>query len=70
MIKQMTNKYVVNTYGRSDVVLVQGHGATLYDENNKKYVDFGSGIGINLLGMNNKKWQNAVINQVKKLGHT
>lgn len=70
MIKEITDEYVANTYNRYDVVLVRGNRATLYDENNNEYIDFGSGIGINALGVNNKKWQKALISQIFKIGHT
>jgi len=68
-IKELTNKYIMNTYGRFDITLVKGNGCILYDENGKKYIDFASGIAVNNLGYNNRAINKAVISQVKKLVH-
>ena len=65
-----SKKYVANTYGRFDVVLESGKNAELTDIEGKKYIDLGSGIGVNSVGYGNEKWINAVINQAKTLQHT
>lgn len=70
MIKEMTDKYICNTYNRKNAVFVDGKGAKLITEEGKVYTDFGSGIGINALGNNNDAWQDAVIKQIRTLGHT
>ena len=44
------NKHVMQTYGRLPIVLEKGHNDDAVDENGKKYIDFGSGIGTNSLG--------------------
>ncbi len=67
--KELTNKYIMNTYGRFDLTLVKGDGCILYDENGKQYTDFASGIAVNNLGYNNRKVNSAVISQIKKLIH-
>ena len=48
--KELDNEYIAHSYGRFDVCLTKGKGSTLYDEQGKKYIDFGSGIGTNSLG--------------------
>ena len=58
------------TYGRSEVVLDNGAGATIRDENGKSYIDFGSGIGTASLGYCNQAWADAVCEQVRKIQHT
>ncbi|MHB8231809.1 MAG: acetylornithine/succinylornithine family transaminase [bacterium] len=68
-IKELTNKYIMNTYGRFDITLAKGDGCTLYDENGKKYIDFASGIAVNSLGYNNRAVNKAVASQIKKLIH-
>ncbi|MHB1660823.1 MAG: acetylornithine/succinylornithine family transaminase [bacterium] len=68
-IKELTNKYIMNTYGRFDITLVKGNGCILYDENGKEYIDFASGIAVNSLGYNNRAINKAVTSQVKKLVH-
>lgn len=69
-IKELDNEYVAHAYGRFDVCLTNGKGSTLYDEDGKKYIDFGSGIGVNAFGICDEQWKNAVIEQLGKLQHT
>lgn len=69
-IKDTDKEYVAATYGRFDVALVKGKGSTLYDENGREYIDFGSGIGVNAFGIADDEWKNAVISQLSKLQHT
>lgn len=70
MIKELTDKYIYNTYNRKNAVFINGKSSTLVTENGDKYIDFGSGIGINALGINNKKWKKALIKQINKISHT
>lgn len=68
--KGLDSQYVAKAYNRFDVVLTHGKGATLYDENDKKYIDFGAGIGVNAFGCADEKWINAVEEQLRKVQHT
>ncbi|MGN0523813.1 MAG: aspartate aminotransferase family protein [Eubacterium sp.] len=68
--KELDNQYVAHSYGRFDVCLTKGKGSTLYDDNGKKYIDFGSGIGVTAFGICDDEWKNAVINQLNKVQHT
>ena len=68
--KELDEKFVAPTYGRFNVELTKGKGSTLYDENGKKYIDFGSGIGVTAFGIADEEWKKAVINQLDKLQHT
>ena len=68
-IKKLDNSYIANTYNRFNVAFKCGKGATLYDFNDKKYIDFSSGIGVNAFGVCDDVWTNAVIEQTKKLSH-
>lgn len=67
--KELDNEYVAHSYGRFDVVLKEGKGSTLYDENGKKYIDFGSGIGVTAFGIGDDEWKKAVTEQLDKLQH-
>lgn len=60
----------MHSYGRYDLVLDGGEDVTSVDEDGKKYIDFGSGIGVNSLGYCNDEWVEAVCAQAKKLQHT
>jgi acetylornithine/N-succinyldiaminopimelate aminotransferase len=64
------NSHIMPTYGRYGVVFENGENCIALDENQKKYIDFGSGIGVNSLGYCDSDWVNAVTAQVAKLNHT
>lgn len=68
--KELDNQYIAHSYGRFDVCLTKGKGSTLYDENGKKYIDFGSGIGVTAFGISDDIWKKAVCKQLDKLQHT
>ena len=68
-VKELTGKYIMNTYGRYDLVISRGRGCALYDENGKKYVDFASGIAVNNLGYGNQAVKAAILKQLDKLVH-
>lgn len=68
--KELDNQYVAHAYGRFDVALTKGQGSTLYDENGKKYIDFGSGIGVTAFGINDPIWTKAVEEQLHRVQHT
>ncbi|RZD16329.1 MAG: aspartate aminotransferase family protein [Candidatus Acididesulfobacter guangdongensis] len=67
--KELTAKYIMNTYSRFDLELTKGSGTELFDEKGKRYIDFAAGIAVNNLGYNNEAINNAVIDQLKKLIH-
>ncbi len=60
---------LLNTYTRFDVKFVKGKNATLWDENNEKYIDFTSGIGVVSVGHANERLFNAICEQAKKIIH-
>jgi acetylornithine/N-succinyldiaminopimelate aminotransferase len=62
--KELDNEYVAHSYGRFDVCLSHGKGSTIYDESGKKYIDFGSGIGVTAFGICDDEWKNAVTEQL------
>ena len=62
-------QYIAGTYDRFHVALVGGEGATLYGEDGKKYVDFGSGIAVNVFGVNDAAWKEAVTAQLGCIQH-
>ena len=68
-LKQLDRQYVMQTYGRFDVDLDHGSGATLYDLAGREYIDFSSGIGVNSVGYAHPKWVKAVADQAGKLAH-
>lgn len=67
--KEKDLQYIMHTYGRYDVALKSGKGATAYDEDGKKYIDVSSGIGVNSLGYCDEGWVNAVSKQAGIIQH-
>lgn len=67
--KEKDLKYIMHTYGRYDVALKSGKGATAYDEDGKKYIDVSSGIGVNSLGYCDDGWVKAVSEQAGTIQH-
>ncbi len=68
--KNKDKEFVAATYGRFDLELVSGEGAIFTDINGKEYIDLGSGIGVNIFGVGDKCWVEAVTAQINKLQHT
>ncbi|MDR3552753.1 MAG: acetylornithine/succinylornithine family transaminase [Clostridia bacterium] len=67
--KELESRYLMPTYARSDVAVVSGSGATFTDADGCRYIDFGSGIGVNCLGSADKEWAQAVGAQAATLAH-
>ena len=49
-VQQLEDKYIMTTYARQPVLFVRGENSTLYDSVGNAYLDFISGIGVNVLG--------------------
>ena len=70
-IKSLDKQYYMNTYGdRLSVAFERGEGIKLYSTDGEEYFDFLGGIAVNALGHNNKKFTEAIKNQVDKVLHT
>ena len=67
--KEKDLKYIMHTYGRYDVALQSGKGATAFDEDGKRYIDVSSGIGVNSLGYCDEGWVKAVTAQAGTIQH-
>lgn len=68
-LKQLDRQYVIQTYGRFDVDIDHGQGATLYSLDGREYIDFTSGIGVCSIGYGNPRWAAAVAEQAARLAH-
>lgn len=62
-------KYIAGTYARFPVAFKEGKGSRLYDYDGREYVDCGSGIAVNIFGVNDEEWKNAVIAQINSIQH-
>ena len=63
-------QYIAGTYARFPVAFRDGKGCRLYDYDGKEYIDCGSGIAVNVFGVNDEKWKKAVIDQLNCIQHT
>ena len=66
---EKANECLMHTYAPLPIIITHGEGSCLFDENNKKYIDFTSGIGVNSVGYNNKKLNEAILNQLNSFAH-
>lgn len=62
-------KNIMNTYGRFPLTLVRGEGLYAFDDQGKKYMDFGSGISVNNLGHCHPAVTKAIQSQAETLCH-
>jgi acetylornithine/N-succinyldiaminopimelate aminotransferase len=66
----LEKKYFLPVFKRNPVVLVKGKGQYLWDEQGKRYLDFFSGLGVNLFGHGHPKIVKTVEKQSRNLIHT
>ena len=62
--------YIMPTYGQRTLEFKDGQGSYLTSTENKKYLDFGSGIAVNSLGHCHPALVQTLQNQASKLWHT
>ena len=70
MLQEKEQQNVMGTYARYPLALDHGKNATCYDVEGREFIDFTSGIGVNVLGFCDEGWIKAVTNQLNKLQHT
>ncbi len=68
-IKDADQTYVANTYARFDLTLTEGKGSLIKDDAGKTYIDMGTGIAVNIFGVADDVWQQAVCEQISRLPH-
>jgi acetylornithine/N-succinyldiaminopimelate aminotransferase len=72
-IQEMESSYIFNTYNRQPGItpcLVKGEGSYLWDEDGKKYLDFLSGLAVNVVGHCHPRVVEAICKQAGTLSHT
>lgn len=60
---------LMNTYDRYQISFKRGQGAWLEDFDGNKYLDFASGIAVNILGHNHQRLNNALKERADDLWH-
>lgn len=65
-----SSEYIMNTYGRAEIVFVDGDGAKAIDSKGKEYIDLIAGLAVNILGHKNKKLVAALRKASNGIWHT
>src|SRR5581483_126765 len=68
-IIQRERYFLLQTYNRYPVVMVRGKGVYLYDIEDKKYLDFVAGLGVNALGYAHPRIVKTIRDQAAKVIH-
>jgi acetylornithine/N-succinyldiaminopimelate aminotransferase len=69
-IQDLEHRYVMGTFKRLPVVLTEGHGCVVKDDQGREYLDLVGGIAVNLLGHAHPAVSEAVARQAGRLIHT
>ena len=69
-IKEKDSLYLANTYARFPLVLKEGKGSKVVDEDGKEYIDLATGIAVNSFGFCDDEWVLAVTKQLTTLQHS
>ena len=69
-VKQKDSEFIAATYARFPLVISEGKGSLLKDEDGREYIDLGTGIAVNTFGAADDDWINAVTEQLNKIQHT
>lgn len=62
--------HLLPTYARAEFSFERGEGAWLFAEDGRKFLDFGGGVAVNVLGHSHPHLVEALVNQAQKLWHT
>lgn len=65
----MYDTCVLKNYGPAPMTLVRGEGSYVWDAENRRYLDFVSGIAVNTVGHSHPEWVARLQEQIGKLGH-
>lgn len=68
--RELFDQYVIPTYGRFDLRLARGTAAEVWDEDGKRYLDFGAGIAVTSIGHCHPRVVRVLQEQIGKLVHT
>ncbi|MFY9434208.1 MAG: acetylornithine transaminase [Bacillota bacterium] len=68
-VKELTENYLMNTYGRAGISLIRGSGTKVWDADGREYLDFLSGIAVCGLGHCHPRVVSAISEQAGRLMH-
>ncbi|SPF38090.1 Acetylornithine aminotransferase [Candidatus Desulfosporosinus infrequens] len=69
-IIELGKNVVMNTYGRLPMTIVKGDGAWVWDAEEKRYLDFLTGLAVNSLGHSHPAIVRAIQEQAQEILHT
>jgi len=68
-IVELEQRYLLGTYNRYPIALTRGKGVFLYDLEDRRYLDFVAGLGVNALGHAHPRIVKTIREQAGKLIH-
>ncbi len=68
--RELYDQYVIPTYGRFDLRLARGAGCEVWDEEGRRYLDFGAGIAVTSIGHCHPRVVGVMREQIARLVHT
>jgi acetylornithine/N-succinyldiaminopimelate aminotransferase len=68
-IAELERRYLLGTYNRYPIALTRGKGVFLYDLEDRRYLDFVAGLGVNALGHAHPRIVKTIREQAGKLIH-
>ena len=69
LTQTLDQQYLAHTYNRFPLEIVGGKGSLLRGADGREYIDLGSGIGVNIFGMDDDEWRDAVTAQLGRFQH-
>ena len=69
-IRELTDRYVMHTYGRLPLALVRGQGVRVWDSAGREYLDFVTGLAVNGLGHGHPRVVEAIREAAGYILHT
>jgi len=72
-VQNLEARYMINTYNRNHSetpCFIKGKGSYVWDDHGKKYLDFVSGLAVNVLGHCHPEVSKAISKQAEQLIHT
>ena len=68
-LRDLYEQVMLPNYAPADFIPEKASGSSVWDKNNKKFIDFGGGIAVNSLGHSHPKLVSTLNEQSKKLWH-
>jgi acetylornithine aminotransferase/acetylornithine/N-succinyldiaminopimelate aminotransferase len=68
--RELYDRYVIPTYARFDLRLARGRGCEVWDEDGRRYLDFGAGIAVTSIGHAHPRVVRVMQQQTATLVHT